>query len=244
VSSYRSARRQEMARQFGRRHPRLSLVLVCLGLAGYIAICAAEIGHGTYLGRSWLIAAAAGIAAGAALSPAALIASRRNALGRLQLAWVVGTVIAASSIRLPFPVGRYGKPQAVVNAVHAALLGYEAVTTTAIMALMVWVLARLVRAHGWRALPYDPGPPLPRQWRRPRGWPTWALAGAAAGLVACVILADVGAPDAHDAASRAAGAVGAIALVALCVAGPAALYRWYRRKRAVTSPPSTPRDNA
>jgi len=243
VSSYRNARRQERARQFGRRHPRLSLVLACLGLAGYLTICAAQIGHGTYLGPSWLIAAAAGIAGGAALSPAALIASRRSALGPLQLAWIVLTAMAAWSIRFSFPAGRSSRPQAVINVVHAALLGYEAVTTAAIVVLMIWVLARLVHSHGWRALPYDPGPPLPRQSRRPRGWPTWVLAGSAAGLVACVILAGVGGSDSQGAASRAAGAVGLMALVALGVAGPAALYRWYRSRRPVTSPQS-PNDNA
>ena len=243
MSSYRRALRQERARRFGRRHPRLALAIVILAMGGVLALCVAQIDHGTYLGRSWLIAAVAGIAAGAGLSPVALIRSRRTPWGRLQLVWVLVTVLSASSIRLPFPVGHYGRPQAVVNVVHAALLGYMTLTITAIVVVMVGVLARFVRANGWRALPYTPEPPLPRGPRRFRGWPAWVLAGACAGLVGCVILAGIGGSNLHDAPSRASGALGAVSLVMICVAGPAALYRWYRSRRVGPAPPS-PRHNA
>jgi hypothetical protein len=211
-------------------------------MAGLLAIFVAQIHDGTYLGRSWLIAVAAGIATSAALSPVALLRSRHNPWGRLQLAWIVLSLLSVSSISLPFPVGRYGRPQAVINVVHAEMLGYEAVTVVAIVVVTVWTFAHFVRANGWRALPYNREPPLPRRPRRLRGWPAWVLAGAAAGLVASVTLAGIGGQNSHDAASTASGAVGAVALLAICVAGPAALYRWYRSRRAGPAPPSPRRD--
>lgn len=79
--------------------------------------------------------------------------------------------------------------------------------------------------------------------RRPvplgHGWPGWVLSGAAAGLVAGVILAVANGP-AHRAASTAAGFLILIALAAVCVAAPAAFYRRYRSRRGAAVPPSSP----
>ncbi len=255
--SHRSARRQERAYEFGRRHPRLTGVIFCVFLAGLIAICAEQIRHGTYLGGGWLIAVLAGMASAAVLTAAALISSRRHnpASGRFERAWLVLGVMSVSAIGYPFPLGPYGSVQAFFNVVHAALLGYEAVTLTAFIALLAYVLIRLrglpgravlerppVRAAGRHGLPDDTGQLPRRQMPRVHGWPGWVLAGAVAvaGLVAGFILAAVGGPDAHDAQSTAAGWVILFALATVCVAVPAALYRRYRSRRVVAVPPSLP----
>jgi hypothetical protein len=78
VGSYRSARRQTRAYEFGRRHPRLTVVIVGVALAGVIAVCAFQIRHGAYLGRGWAIAASAGMATAAVLGAAALSNSKRH----------------------------------------------------------------------------------------------------------------------------------------------------------------------
>jgi hypothetical protein len=63
-------------------------------------------------------------------------------------AWVVLGLISASAIRFPFPLGPYGRVQAFFNMVHAALLGYEAVTCAGIIALTAYVLLHpRVRSH-------------------------------------------------------------------------------------------------
>lgn len=153
----RRTRRQERAREFGRRHPRPTLVIVCAALAGLIAVCAFQLSHGAYLGRGWVIAALAGMAAAAGLSAATLISSRRHgtAAGRFKVAWLVLGLLSASAIRYPFPLGSYGSVQAFFNVVHAALLGFEAVTCTAIVALLAY---RLIRPRGLpgRAVPQPP----------------------------------------------------------------------------------------
>jgi hypothetical protein len=144
VGSRRSARHQERAREFGRRHPRLALVIGGAALAGVIAICAFQLSHGAYLGRGWVISAVAGMAAAVVLSAAALIRNLRHgpALGRLEIAWLALGVLSASAIRYPFPQGPYGGVQAFFNVAHAALLGYEAVICAAIMALLAYLLIR------------------------------------------------------------------------------------------------------
>ena len=135
----RRARRQRRAQEFGARHPRLTLVIVCALLAGVIAICGYQLSYGTYLGRGWVIAAVAGMAAAAGLAAAMLIRyrRRRSVTGRLMLSWLVLTLMSASSIRYPFPQRPYGSAQGFFNVVHAALLGYEAVTCTGLIALFV-----------------------------------------------------------------------------------------------------------
>jgi drug/metabolite transporter (DMT)-like permease len=140
----RRARRQARAQEFGRRHPRLTVGIVCVLLAGAVAVCAFQLGHGTYLGRTWLIAAAAGIATAIVLGAAAAISNRRHgpALGRLEWAWTILAVLSASSLRLPFPVGPYDGVQAFFNVVHATLLGYAVVSYTALTALLAYVLIR------------------------------------------------------------------------------------------------------
>src|SRR5215472_12765925 len=46
------------------------------------------------------------------------------------------------AIRYPFPLGPYGRVQAFFNVVHAALLGYAAVTYTGLVVLLTYVLIR------------------------------------------------------------------------------------------------------
>ncbi|HUY45827.1 MAG TPA: hypothetical protein VMV92_08895 [Streptosporangiaceae bacterium] len=144
MRSGRRARRQGRAREFGARHPRLSLVIVCALLACVIAVCGYQLSYGTYLGRAWGIAALAGMAAAAGLNALALVSTRRHRLaaGRVVIAWLVLVVASASAIKFPFPQGPYGSVQAFFNVAHAALLGYEAVTCAAIVALFAYLLLR------------------------------------------------------------------------------------------------------
>lgn len=147
----RRARRQQRAQEFGARHPHLTLVIVCALLVGVVAVCCYQLSYGTYLGLGWVVAAVAGMVAAAGFAAAMLIRWRRRRLvtGRLLLAWVVLTLMSASSIRYPFPQGPYGSVQAFFNVVHAALLGYEAVTCTALIALFVCTAVALqLRARG------------------------------------------------------------------------------------------------
>jgi hypothetical protein len=141
---------QEVGREFGERHPRLTAVMGSVLLAGVAAVCGYQLSYGTYLGRGWLIAAAGGMATAAVLSAAVLISSQRGVLPlyRAVMAWVVLGVMSASSIGYPFPVGPYGSVQAFFNVVHAALLGYEAVTCAAITSLLVCGLARSLGVDG------------------------------------------------------------------------------------------------
>jgi hypothetical protein len=191
----------------------------------------------------------------AALNAAVLIRIVRHnpALGRLGLTWVVLGVLAASSIRLPFPQGRYGSVQAFFNVVKAAALGYEAVTGAALVVLLAYVLIRPGGLPGRLALRQSPVPapgpdslpdafvPLPRrQMARFHGWPGWVLAGAVAGLIAGITLAVAAGSQGHHAASTAAGAIILLALAAMCVAIPATLYRRYRSRRLGAGPPSLP----
>jgi hypothetical protein len=138
----RRARRHRRAQEFGARHPRLALAIVCALLAGVTAICGYQLSYGTYLGRGWVIAALAGMATAAGLSAAALISNRRHspAAGRVVMAWTMLALASASAIRFPFPQGPYDSVQAFFNVVHAALLGYEAVTCTALVALFAYLL--------------------------------------------------------------------------------------------------------
>jgi hypothetical protein len=154
VGSHGRARHEdraaELGAKFGRRHPRLALIITCALLTGVIALCAFQLHYGAYLGRGWAIAAGAGMAAAASLSAAAVISTRRHplALGRLTLAWLVLALLSVSAIGYPFPQGRYGSVQAFFNVLHSALLGYEAVTCAALIGLLAYVLAR---ARGRRA---------------------------------------------------------------------------------------------
>lgn len=154
MGSHRRARRQGRAQDFGARHPRLTLVIACALLAGVTAVCGEQLSYGTYLGRGWVIVALAGMATAAGLSAAALISNRRHspAAGRAAMAWLVLALASASAIKFPFPQGPYDSVQAFFNVVHAALLGYEAVTCTAIVALLTYLLLRpRARARGQAA---------------------------------------------------------------------------------------------
>jgi hypothetical protein len=75
--------------------------------------------------------------------------------------------------------------------------------------------------------------------RLARGWPGWVLAGAAAGLVAGVVLALVNG-NADNGVTIAAGFLILLAPAALCVALATVLYRWYRSRRGTAVPPSSP----
>ena len=154
MGSYRRARRHRRAQEFGARHPRLAFVIVCVGLAGVLAACGYQLSYGTYLGRGWMIVAAGGMVTAAGLSAAALISSLRHspATGRLMTAWLVLGLISPSALRFPFPLGPYGRVQAFFNVMKAALLGYEAVTCAAIIAVMAYVLLHpRVRSRSWAA---------------------------------------------------------------------------------------------
>jgi hypothetical protein len=131
-------------REFGVRHPRLALVIVCALLAGVIAVCGLQLSYGTYLGRGWVIAALAGMATAAGVSASALISIRRHGgvLSGAVLTWLVLGLVSASAVRFPFPQGPYGSVQAFFNLVHAALLGYEAVFCAGIVALFGYLLVR------------------------------------------------------------------------------------------------------
>jgi len=142
LGSDRRAWGRERAREIGRRNPRLMSVIGCILVAGVIATCGYQLSHGTYLGRGWVIAALAGIAAAAGVSAAALISIRRHGSDRAFIAWLVLTLVSASAIRFPFPAGPYGSVQALVNVVHAALLGSEAVTAGGIVSLLAYFLVR------------------------------------------------------------------------------------------------------
>jgi hypothetical protein len=135
---------QERGRELGKRHPRLTAVIGSVLLAGAAAACGFQLSYGTYLGRAWLIAAVGGIVTAVGLSAAALISIRRHgrATGRVVMAWAVLGVMSASALRYPFPVPPYGSVQVFFNVVHAALLGYEAVTCAVIISLLIYQLTR------------------------------------------------------------------------------------------------------
>jgi hypothetical protein len=150
----RRARRNGRAREFGARHPRLTLVIICALLACVIAVCGYQLSYGAYLGRGWVIAALAGMAVAAGVSASAVISSlRHGAAGRVLMIWLVLGVASASAIKFAFPHGPYGGVQAFFNVAHAALLGYEAVTCTAIVALFAYVF---LRSRGRARMPAAP----------------------------------------------------------------------------------------
>jgi hypothetical protein len=138
------ARGRERAREFGLRHPQLAGIIICALLGGVVAVCGLQLSYGTYLGRGWMIAALAGMAAAAGVSAAALVSIRRHGgeLSGAVVTWLVLGLASASAIRFPFPQGSYGSVQAFFNTVHAALLGYEAVTCTAIVVPFGYLLVR------------------------------------------------------------------------------------------------------
>jgi len=154
------ARVQGRAREFGARHPSLGGVIVCALPVGLVALCGLQLSYGLYLGRGWVIAALAGMATAAGVNAWALISVRRTG-GELDLAvttWMVLGLASASAIRFPFPQGPYGSVQAVFNVVHAALLGYEAVTCAAIVAVPCYLLVRYRGRARSRAVPAGHAP--------------------------------------------------------------------------------------
>lgn len=120
----RRARRHQRAQAFGAHHPRLTLILVSLLVVGVIALDSEQLSYGTYLGRSWVIAAAAGIVTAVAVNAAAWVSNRRHrpASFPLVIAWLVLAVMSASAIRIPFPQGPYSNVMAFFNVAHAAML--------------------------------------------------------------------------------------------------------------------------
>ena len=149
LGSKRRARRDERARRFGARHPRLALGIVGTLLAGIAALCGFQLSYGAYLGRGWMVAAVAGMAAAAGLSAVALISNRRHSplAGFALVAWLLISTVSISAIGYPFPQGPYGGGQAFFNVVHAFLLGYEAVTLTALVALFAYLIPRARRSR-------------------------------------------------------------------------------------------------
>lgn len=154
------ARSQRRAREFGARYPRLAVIIACAVLAGLTAICGLQLGYGTYLGRGWVIAALAGMATAGGVTASALISLRRHGgeMGLAVLTWLVLVLVSASSIRFPFPRGPYGGVQAFFNVVHAALLGYEAVTLAAVVALLGYALISFRDRAGSQAVRALPAP--------------------------------------------------------------------------------------
>lgn len=138
------ARGQGRAREFGVRHPRLTVVIACALLTGVIAVCGLQLSYGTYLGRGWLIAALAGMVTAAVVSASAVISIRRHGgvLSGAVVTWLVLGLVSASAIRFPFPRGPYDSVQAFFNVVHAALLGCEAVICAGIVAPLGYALVR------------------------------------------------------------------------------------------------------
>lgn len=108
-----------------------------------MAIDGYQLSYGAYLGFSWVIAAIGGVAAAVALSAAALIGKRRHtpAARWAVTAWLVLGVASSSAVGFPFPRPPYAGV-AVLNVVHAVLLGYEAVTCAALLALFAYGVRR------------------------------------------------------------------------------------------------------
>jgi hypothetical protein len=228
--------RQNRAQEFGRRHPRLTFAITSLAVAGVLANCLTQISDGTYL-RGWLISSVAGMATAVALSATALIRNvgHEPKLGSFEWALVLLAVPSVMSIiPYPFLVG-----STFVDILHAALLGYAAVTLVALEALLIYVIVTYpsraaprqlsVRTAGRPEIPDSASPFAAPQMRTAHGWPTWLLGSAAGGLVAGVILAVVSNRTSNT-ATTAAGLLILLALAAVCVAVPAALYRRHRRK--------------
>lgn len=140
----RRARRQERARNFGRRHPILTIAIVGALMAVVVLICVAQLIYGAYLGPGWLAAALAGITAAAGFGVVATVSRRRrdSLSDRVVLVWAVVGAMSISAIRLPFPHGHYDSVQAAFNVVHAAALGFEAVTIGALLALIIYLAVR------------------------------------------------------------------------------------------------------
>ena len=213
------------------RHPRVALVLTSVAIAGFLVFCAVQISDGTYLGASWLIAAVAGMVAGAALSAAVFLTNlHRSSVNGLGVAWTV--LLALSVLSIEFTLGRHGSARTFVNVVHAISLGYVAATCAALIALFAFLLIHPGALPSRAALRQQfPRRQFPRRHRPALGWPAWLLVGAAVGVIAGVSLAVAAGPGGHDGESRAAGFLILVALAALCVAVPAALYKRIRSRR-------------
>jgi hypothetical protein len=246
-------RAEAFGARFGARRPRLSLVICGILLLGLLAACSAQLSYGAYLDPGWAIAMWTGAAVAIALNATAWNSAVRHGppSRRLQIAWLVLTLLAGSSLGYPFPHGHYGRVQAFFNVVHAALLAYEGTTCAAIVTLLAYVLVRVRGRRPGRAALQQPSVAPAERYELPgnaallpgrlmpatHGWPTRVLAGGAAGLVAGISLAAVNGRT-SDATSTAAGLVILLALGALCIAGSAILYRRYRSSRARATKPA------
>ena len=142
MGSDRRARRQRRAQEFGARHPRLTLAVTCAAMAGVAAVCGYQFIDNTYLGLGWVIAGVAGMATAAGLSAAVLIRYRRHgaATGRVVMAWQVLAIV--STIGILINQGPHSSGQAFFNVVHAAGLGYDAVTLAVVVALLAYLIPR------------------------------------------------------------------------------------------------------
>lgn len=139
----------------------MTLIWVGPLMAAAIALYGFQLYYGTYLGLGWVIAAVAGAATAVGLGAAVWIGIRRRGVPSrpLATAWLVLGLISASAIRFPFPTGPYGHVQAFFNVAHAAMLGFETVTGSAILAVMVYVVVRPRSARRWgRGRPDDQQP--------------------------------------------------------------------------------------
>lgn len=135
---------RERARAYPARHPRSGLIVVSLLLAAAVSLFGAQLVHGTYLGRGWVVAGVAGMVTAVGLNAAVWASNRRHrpAAFPLNVALLVLGTISASAIRMPFPQGPYGHVMALFIVVHAAMLGFAVVTGTGILAIMAYALLR------------------------------------------------------------------------------------------------------
>jgi hypothetical protein len=141
MGNHQREQRQSRAQRFGARHPRLTFVIVCIILAGVLAVCAYQLSHGTYLGPSWMISAVAGMVVAAGLGGVILARSLRHApVPRpVLMAWLVLAIASASGLKISFPQEPYGGVQAFFNVLKGAAVGYDMVTYTAIVVLLIYL---------------------------------------------------------------------------------------------------------
>ena len=142
MSNYGRARRNATSADFGRRHPRLTAAIGLVLFLGMLALVCSQIVHGTYLGASWIVSVAAGLAGALALT-AALVVTIRRKVRWPGPARVAATVLALGSLggfRYPFPVGPYDSVQAFFNVVHAVSLGFSVPVVLGIAVVMLYAL--------------------------------------------------------------------------------------------------------
>lgn len=140
------SRSYELGRRIGTRHPLLVRTVFVLSVAAMGAFDVHEAYQGRHLGHRWVISVLAGTAAGVlGIVVAVLVHRRRPGSGDdpVTVTWwllVIGSMAAAG---LPIPSGPSDGVQALLGVVHAALLGYGAVSMLAIIVVLVgWARPR------------------------------------------------------------------------------------------------------